>query len=583
MLIPHLRKRLLAPESRLRNSRVLFWLILSLCFSLYYSYLGLEQAFSSPYILQDDARHHIFWMQRFVDPDLLPNDLIADYFQSVAPFGYSTLYRVVAWLGVHPFIFNKLLPTGLGLLTTGYCFLFSLRLLPIPAAAFASSLLLNQSLWFRDDLVSATPRSFVYGMLLAFLYYYHRRQLWPMVATLALQPLFYPQCGILSGGVLVAGLLRWRGGRPALSRQRRDYWFSGVGLGVLLALLAPYGLEISQFGPVTTPALAKTMAEFWPGGRVRFFDENPLIFWLGGRAGLFPDPYLTPVTLAFAVGLPILLIRYSHWPLVRQIKANSSLLGQLLLASLGTFALAHLLLFRLQLPSRYTHHSFRILFAIAASFTLTVLLDRLLAWAAAPSRPRLWRSGLALGGTLAVAVALMGYTATVNNFPVTLYVEGKRPALYEFLQQQPKDTLIASLSREADNLQMFAQRPVLFNRENGIPYHMGYYRQYQQRGLDLITAQYSPDLATLQAVNATYGIDLWLLEADSFTVDYFQRHEWLTQFQPAAAAAQAHLQAGQTPALAKLDPQCRVFAKDDMVVLAAPCIQRQTPPTVGQG
>ncbi|WP_202978842.1 hypothetical protein [Halomicronema hongdechloris] len=570
-----LRKYLMTPAARLTDSRVRFWLLLSLGFSSYYSYLGLEQAFSSPYILQDDARHHIFWMQRFVDPELLPNDLIADYFQSVAPFGYSAFYRFVAWLGIHPFVFNKLLPTGLGLLTTGYCFMFSLRLLPIPVAAFASSLLLNQSLWFRDDLVSATPRSFVYAMLLAFLYYYHRRQLWPMVAALVLQPLFYPQCGILSGGVLVAGLLRWHRGRPALSRQRRDYWFSGIGLGVLLALLAPYGLEISQFGPVTTPALAKTMAEFWPGGRVRFFDDNPLIFWLGGRAGLFPDPYLTPVTLAFALGLPILLTRCSHWPLVQRIKANSGLLGRLLLASLGTFVLAHLLLFRLQLPSRYTHHSFRILFAIAASFTLTVLLDRLLAWATSTSPPRPCRRLLALGGTLAVAVALMGYTATVSNFPVTLYVEGQRPALYEFLRQQPKDTLIASLSREADNLQMFARRPVLFNRENGIPYHMGYYRQYQRRGLDLITAQYSPDLATLQAVTQTYDIDLWLVEAESFAVDYFQRHEWLTQFQPAAANALAHLRAGETSALARLDPQCRVFAKDGMVVLDAQCVQQQ--------
>lgn len=62
-----------------------FWFSLSLTFSAIYSILGLREAFSSEYVVQDDARQHVFWMLRFLDPELFPQDLIANYFQSVAP------------------------------------------------------------------------------------------------------------------------------------------------------------------------------------------------------------------------------------------------------------------------------------------------------------------------------------------------------------------------------------------------------------------------------------------------------------------------------------------------------------------
>lgn len=49
-------------------------------------------------------------MQRFLEPDLFPQDIIADYFQSVTPYGYTNLYRLIATLGIEPLLFNKILP-----------------------------------------------------------------------------------------------------------------------------------------------------------------------------------------------------------------------------------------------------------------------------------------------------------------------------------------------------------------------------------------------------------------------------------------------------------------------------------------
>src|ERR1041384_852563 len=88
--------------------RTLCWLALSLAFSAYFANQALHQAFRAPFVVQDDARQHIFWMERFLDPQLFPHDLIADYFQSVAPTGYSAFYNLMAHLGVNPMVLNKL-------------------------------------------------------------------------------------------------------------------------------------------------------------------------------------------------------------------------------------------------------------------------------------------------------------------------------------------------------------------------------------------------------------------------------------------------------------------------------------------
>ena len=110
MLTKSLSQSLLAKKTKISQKQVLFWFTLSLIFAAGYAILALRQAFASEYVVQDDARQHIFWMLRFIDPNLFPDNLIADYFQSVAPAGYSNLYRVFAILGINPLLLNKLLP-----------------------------------------------------------------------------------------------------------------------------------------------------------------------------------------------------------------------------------------------------------------------------------------------------------------------------------------------------------------------------------------------------------------------------------------------------------------------------------------
>ena len=182
------------------------WLIPSLGFAIYFALISLHYAFSQDYLIQDDVRIHIVWLQRFLDPDLFPKDFLADYFTYFLPWGFKGIYWLGAKVGIEPLIFAKILPSILGLITAVYVFYFSLEIIPKQFTAFLSSLMITQLIWTNDDLISATPRAFVYPLFAAFLYYLATEKLFACLLTMFLMGLFYPQ--VLLVEISILGLRR---------------------------------------------------------------------------------------------------------------------------------------------------------------------------------------------------------------------------------------------------------------------------------------------------------------------------------------------------------------------------------------
>ncbi|MGF1536410.1 MAG: hypothetical protein ACFB4J_08010 [Elainellaceae cyanobacterium] len=584
MLLTRLQWLLTAPTP-LRDVRRTLWFRASIAAAMLYAALGLWEAFSSAYVIHDDVRSHVFWMWRFLEPSLFPKDLIADYFQSVAPHGYTALYRIAAALGVDPLTFNKLLPLPIALVTTAYCFWLTLSILPVPAAGFLASTLLNQAIWNTHDVASATPRAFIYPFFLAFLYYVVKGSLLPALVSVVLQGLFYPQCLFLSSGVLVLRLVEWRSGRPRLSRDRQNYLFCAAGLGVVFVMLLPYALKISDYGPVLTVAEAKTLPTLEGDGRKNFFFDNPFKFWLcGERSGILPYSwckYERPPELWASLALPVLLWRsrrrlsrqngLGRSELAQEVTPHVALLLQVVLASVGMFFLAHALLFRLHLPSRYMKHSVPMAATMAAGVSLVLLLDLGLQWARRRSRQNL----AALGVVGLAGLYCFGYPLLMDRYPNPDYVAAQSAPLYDFLASQPQNVLIASLSDEANNIPSLSKRSVLTSSETANPYHLGYYRQIQARTEDLMKAQYSLDPQVIIDFIRTYGVNLWLIDGPAFRPQYIEQNPWLRQIEPTATEAMQRLRQGEQPALQTTIRPCRVFQQQGRIVLDARCVVEQ--------
>ena len=463
-----IRYLLVSPLTAKLDYRFGLWFSLSLLFAIYMAWAPLQKALRYEYLVQDDARQHIFWMQRFIDSELFPHDLLADYFQSVAPSGYTSFYQLFAGLGVDPILLHKLLPLPLMLLSTAYAFGICWQLLRVPFAGFLTTMLLNISLWMRDDVVSATPVAFAYPLLLAFVYYWLKRSLIPSLVAIALLGSFYPQSALIAGGLAVAGIAHWSAGKWRITTKVQDYAQIGAVLGVLALVLLPYLLSESAFGPVVTASEARNLAAFSVHGWSHFFDPNPGRFWFcGKRSGMLPgewckilikqDFWLFPPQVWLSLSLPLLMALPQRLPLVRAVTPKISILLQWLLISVILFGISHALIFQLHLPNRYTANSLRIITAIAGGIALTIVLDGLIRCAAIP---RL--SMLSTGCGIVIMLCLLIYPITLrNNFYLkTGYVIGEFPSIYQFLQEQPKDILIASLNREANNLPTFSQRSI---------------------------------------------------------------------------------------------------------------------------
>jgi hypothetical protein len=551
-----------------------FWFSLSVLVAILYGIESIHFALSHPEMIQDDARQHIFWIRRFIDPELFPNDLIADYFQSVAPWGYKALYWLLAKVGIDPVFAGKIIPGLLGIITTIYGFKLSLKLIPLPINGFITTLLLNQALWMEDDLISATPRAFIYPFFMAFLYYIVEKKLLYVLLIIALLGLFYPQFVLISLALLSLRLVD--------QFKEADRFHQKVlifGIIVATLILLPYRLTSNEFGPIITVAEAKLLPTFnvingeW--GRTLFFPNNPLIYWLfSPRSGILFVGLLPPLALT-GLALPFILKRTQQFPLKYQVSEHIVILKQILLTSIGLFCLSHIFLFQLHLPNRYIYHSIRVTLILASGITLTLLLDQ---------QYRIWTQKIQMGMSrkqwLKFGLILsLGLILTVLPFfpPMAtfqrLYRIGKAPEIYAFLLSQPKDTLVATISEEADYLPIFAQRSTLVSLEYSISYHNGYYTPLRQKTIDLIQAQYSTNWQTIQQFIQKYGIDYWLLDRQAFERDYIQEQKLIRDVD-LENTIQTKLQPGQIPVLSQTIEPCSVLQTNDHILLSAACLQK---------
>jgi hypothetical protein len=144
-----------------------------------------------------------------------------------------------------------------------------------------------------------------------------------------------------------------------------------------------------------------------------------------------------------------------------------------------------------------------------------------------------------------------------------------------FLQNQPRDSLIAGVPIDTDSLPAFARRSVLTSREFSVPLHLGYYRELRQRTFDLIEAYYASTPAGITPFVDRYGVDLLLVNRLAYNPST-ARHVWTGsygQWPPYVAEVTRRLQRGSTFALLELATTCAVFDDRETAVVPAACLR----------
>lgn len=558
-----------------RVNNYYLWSSISLLVALYYGLVSCYYVFSQDYIVQDDVRQHIVWLQKYIDPELFPNDSIANYFQSLAPVGFEALYYWTAKLGIEPLWLAKILPTILAIITTVYIYLFALKILPKASCAFLATLFVNQLLWLNDDLVSATYRAFIYPLLAAFLYYYALNSIIPCLLIMLLQGWFYPHILLIEMVVLSLRLLTFDRKhliRFTTNKQFYIWWIAGI---IVTAIaLYPLTQKPPELVTVLNARQMQQMPEFNHGGRTPFYGDGRIRYWLFENSGLSLPVF--PTIVWCSLGLPKLLT--SKLPTVNQITPKVAILKQFTIASLLMFVLAHLVLPTLHLPSRFTYHSLRIILPIATAIVLSVLIDTSQRWL---DKKLQFKTPLKLLDKVKISLVTI-FGVVVIFFPAIPQVfilfqnwqVGTAAEIYQYLARQPKDILVASLSSEVNNLPAFSQRSILVGGEFAYAYHPAYYNRIKQRTIALLLAQYSSDLLVLQSFIQKYDVDYILLDKTAFSPEYLLEKDWLinSSWRKETTKAISQLESAPRPILEKLASSCSVASTNSLSLVDTACL-----------
>ncbi|MEL6555616.1 MAG: hypothetical protein AAFQ63_19470 [Cyanobacteria bacterium J06621_11] len=568
-------------KALVKTPAVAFWFGLSFIAPFYFGLISFFYATSFDYIVQDDARLHVVWWWLLVDPELFVGDAIAHYFTVLQPVGFKVVYGVAAALGIEPLMLAKVLPLLLALVSTAYLFWAVLLILPVPMSGFLTTLLLNQNIWIRDDLIAASPRSFVYPLFSAFIYYLLRDSKAAYLFVLGLLGLFYPQMMLVALGVLTLRLVEWKGMKPGLPKRVQAYFAWLLAFVMTLGLLLFFSAQVEgEVGRLTNLAEMRMWPEFWLDGRGEYFGVPLLSFWFDGSSGLrfplFPPIIGLGVLLPGVIWLPGLRARF---PIASYITERVKLLVELLGSALGLFLLAHIIFPVLYLPSRYTFYSSRFVLILASGVMMTLVLQWWLLWLGRQwrrfARWRIvdfWMVGLS--GCFAIAVLI------TPAIPYLFlggqgWVIGESPSVYEAVASFPKDSMVASLARDVnDNIPAFTRRSVLVGREFSLPFHVEFYGEMRQRAEDLIEAQYSSDLNVVKAFIEKYGVDVWIVADNFLAPDYLRQYSWLMNslMRDQVEAVMVALRKGERVAIADLISDCSVERDSDYIVLNAECM-----------
>ncbi len=467
------------------------------------------RAFTSPYVINDDVRQQLYWMQQWLDPELFQGDLLTDYARHYVPWGVQGLYWLASWF-VTPLVFSKVLP-GLLFVLLGVCLYGLGDRLGNRGLGWTAVGVYWLLPFFLENLAGGLARAFAAPLLALFWLFWLDRRAWAMGAALFLQALFIPY---LFPVAAAATLLAWGGarlgwGEPAPFPERPGH-FGLLALAGGLVFLFQHRLTAAGFGPLVTAAAMANRPEFGAQGRYPLLPLPSLVWEL-----IAPWETIAPFRewgvlgggLVAALLLAVLL--YGAWKLNwRELAPRLQPALCLALSSFLLYFLARLFLLKLFVPDRYLIYTLNLVYCLALALLLR---------AAAAAWP--WPRPLAAPGRRALGLLIL-LVATLGGWRLQgagLYDYSCYRPLYRALAQTPKDAVVAGHPNLMDGVPTFARRPALATYELAHPWSQGYWEKLKPRLDALFAAYYAADPEVVQDFCRQYQVAFLVVDDRHFT------------------------------------------------------------------
>jgi hypothetical protein len=501
-------------------------------------------AFISPFVLNDDVRQQIYWMQQWLDPELFRDDFLTAYARLYVSWGVKALYWLASWI-VGPLTFAKILP-GLLFIWLGVCLFQIGHRLGGRTLAWVTLGVYWLMPFFLDNLAGGLARGFGAPLLALLWLGWLDRRPWVMGLALLLQALFIPYIFLVGAGAVVLAGLAGRTGRfRAVPFPARPAHFFLLAAGAALVLLMNLAYQKAGFGPLVSAGEMAQRPEFTALGRFPILPVPSLLWEL-----IQPWEFIAPfreggpvagaaVTLGVAF-LALIGVFRVDW---RALKDRLPPVGWLGLSSVLLYFLARLFLLKLFVPDRYVIYTINLFYCLLLALSLNAAL-----------KIGQWPRNLALLALILAATLGAGRLHWVGLKDYSAY-----QPLYAALARTPKDALIAGHPNLMDTVPTLARRRAFATYELAHPWSRGYWRQLRPRLEELFRAYYAADPREVLAFCRKYQIAFLVVDDRHFQPD-FLRGGWfffpLEQRVPENSGP-SRFERIETPFFAPFDEQIR--------------------------
>lgn len=549
------------------------WLRLLMALTALTAVVFLFRAFgaSHGYIIQDDARQFQAWMARIANPAAMPGNLIADYWQSVSPWLYRTIFRVLSYVGVDPLVAARLIPVPLLFATAWLAWRVASRLSPQPFIAFCMATAVMISAVHQDAVFTGSPRGFMAPLFLLLLDgLLGDRKLRALVGLFLLAAL-YPAPALVGLTVLGLSRIRWSP-RLHVDFSAKSVLFVLAAVLLVAAAILPFRAATSRWEPILTLSEARTLPNLMtPRARNAIAGDEGQIGWVcSSRTGFLPQVFkcrtnlgwATPVNFLLLVVPPLLLfgraLRRARRGEEDDDRPGALIFGYVFAAAVIWYLIAAFVAFKLHLPSRYSQ---RVL-DIAGALALGQLAGhQMLQWAHRTSLDgKSGRVRAALGTGLAVVGVMFAAATTHLRRPAD-------PDAMTRLKATPLDTRIAGVSLDLDFVPALAGRSVLAATEHAIPYHFGYFVHLRAGLRESVEAATTSDPIRLARFLASRRIDIFMIDR-SILAGGLVPPRYASLLADPNSITLRHPRS----ALARLAPRCTIYAGPAIALIDGRCL-----------